>query len=179
LNSCFILALNSPARRGIDKFNRAMRTAILYTKAIAATIGLAVTFANALPSLGAFSVMLGVLLAEWLLMIAFSLGHGQEAGRLKCEDTTKLKRDDPIRQRLANTVRLPGPCSGSLVIFEGRTASEKALVLSAGHCTLRALGPGQVLKNLKQERALAINTLKFEARKACAATSVLLYATMT
>jgi V8-like Glu-specific endopeptidase len=124
-------------------------------------------------------MMRGVLLAKWLLMTAFSLGHAQEAGRLKCEDTTKLERDDPIRQRLSNTVRLPGPCSGSLVIFEGRTASEKALVLTAGHCTLRAPGPGQVLKNLKQERALAINTLKFEARKACAATSVLLYATMT
>jgi hypothetical protein len=40
------------------------------------------------------------------------------------------------------------------------------------------LGPGQVLKNLRQERALAING-KFESRKACAATSVLLYATMT
>jgi hypothetical protein len=66
-------------------------------------------------------------LVKWLLMIAFSLCHAQEAGRLKCEDTTKLERDDPIRRRLANIVRLPGPCSGSLVIFEGRTASEKAL----------------------------------------------------
>jgi hypothetical protein len=70
----------------------------------------------------------GVLLAKWLLMIASSLGYGREAGQLKCEDTTKLGRDDPIRERLANTIRLPGPRSASLVIFEGRTASEKALV---------------------------------------------------
>jgi hypothetical protein len=49
----------------------------------------------------------GVLLAKWLLMIASSLGYGREAGQLKCEDTTKLGRDDPIRQRLANTIHYP------------------------------------------------------------------------
>jgi hypothetical protein len=112
-------------------------------------------------------------------MIAFGFVHWRSAAQLKCDDTTELKRDDPIRQRLANTVRLPGPCSGSLVIFEGRTVSEKALVLTAGHCTLRAPGPGEVFKNLKQELPLAINSVKFEGRKACAATSALLYASMT
>src|SRR5882757_4864008 len=126
------------------------------------------------------SMMRGVFLAMCLLMIVFGFGYLQEAGQLKCDDTTKLERDDPIHQRLANTVRLlPGPCSGSLVVFEGRTASEKALVLTAGHCTLRAPGPGEVFRNRKQERALTINTRKFEARKACAATGTLLYATMT
>jgi len=100
-------------------------------------------------------MMRGVFLAMCLLMIVFGFGYLQEAGQLKCDDTTKLERDDPIHQRLANTVRLlPGPCSGSLVVFEGRTASEKALVLTAGHCTLRAPGPGEVFRTRKQERAL-------------------------
>jgi hypothetical protein len=84
-------------------------------------------------------------------------------------------RSANVRQSFGYPARAPE----AWLFLKGRTASKKALVLTAGHYTLRAQGPGQVLKNLKQERGLAINTLKFEARKACAATSVLLYATLT
>jgi hypothetical protein len=50
-------------------------------------------------------------------MIAFSLGHAQELAGSKAK--TRAKHDNPMRHRLANTVRLPGPssCRGNCALI--------------------------------------------------------------
>jgi hypothetical protein len=104
-----------------------------------------------------------------------------------CSTTTSIGRDDPIRPRLANTIDLRNitACSGSLVTFEGHTASQKALVLTAGHCIGKGSaggypGPGEVFKNQKMDGTfLTIRTLGREHQGACIGLNALLYATMT
>jgi hypothetical protein len=110
-------------------------------------------------------------------------------GEPRCFKGTRLDPDDPIQPRLASTVLTYG-CSGSLVTFEGRTALQKALVLTAGHCIgigsakygnsrIPLPGAGEVFKNLKQEGTFTIITPRPERRKECIGVSTLLYATLT
>src|SRR5262245_13159777 len=75
-----------------------------------------------------------------LLLLSIELARAQETApatppsELRCADGTNLNRNDPFHQRLANTVQLSfAPCSGSLVTFAGRSRTQKALVLTAGH----------------------------------------------
>jgi len=134
---------------------------------------------------------------ELLLSLFISHAHAQavsppkKPNEVRCHLASVFSAsDNPIIGRLASTIQLSdtsGTCSGSLVTLKGRSKSEKALVLTAGHCTgegkadfgVKAPTAGEVLRNLKIERAFTINTGILAAHRACVGVDELVYATMT
>jgi hypothetical protein len=135
----------------------------------------------------------------WLVFPLLVLGGASAQAQLSCNTTSRFKgsTEPSVRAVLASlkgTVAMGGKggCSGALVTFHGRSASQPALVLSAGHCSEhgRAEVPigkrsltmpdnGEVLYHVSSRRPLTLETGNSDQPRTCIAAEEIVYATMT
>ena len=126
---------------------------------------------------------------ELLLSLFISRAHAQavsppkKPNEVRCHLASVFSAsDNPIIGRLASTIQLSdtsGTCSGSLVTLKGRSKSENCTGEGKADFGVKAPTAGEVLRNLKIERAFTINTGILAAHRACVGVDELVYATMT
>ena len=135
----------------------------------------------------------------WLVVLLAVLGSASAQGQPSCNtnsDYKGIKEAETIGflQHLKGAVELGGdtPCSASLVTFSERSASSRALVLSAGHCGAR--GKANVVVGTKPlampdrdevfyradvRRPLTLETGNSDEPRMCLEADQIVYGTMT
>lgn len=96
---------------------------------------------------------------------------------LKLADTMKV---DAVSAPLFEGIVKLSNCSGSLIMLEGQSADQKALVMTNGHCIQKPggyLNPGEVWVNRPLVRSIGIYTKNMELKRTN--TTKIVYATMT
>ncbi|HZR86481.1 MAG TPA: hypothetical protein VFB02_06740 [Bradyrhizobium sp.] len=130
----------------------------------------------------------------WLLLgVGAAMAQGAGA-RAACDTFSDIKAGDPRLQSLKGAVAMKGigVCSAALVTFKGRRASERALVLSAAHCSERGKAEiplatrsmplpdaGEVLYRVGERRTLTLDAGNIEAPRTCIEIDQIVYGTMT
>ena len=134
-----------------------------------------------------------------LAFLVLAMAGTSAQGQPSCNTDSDFKGSkDPaeiaVLQSLKGTVALGGKsrCSAALVTFLGRSASAKALVLSAGHCSeqgkadvtvgknaLSMPDHGEVLYRVSSGRALTLETGNPDEPRTCVQEEEITYGTMT
>jgi hypothetical protein len=135
----------------------------------------------------------------WFVLLLIVVGGASAQAQLSCNTTSEFKgsREPRVLAVLASlkgTVAMGGNsgCSGALVTFQGRSASEPALVLSAGHCSehgrvevpigkrsLTMPDRGEVLYRVSSRRPLTLETGNSDEPRTCMEAEEIVYGTMS